>query len=302
MHLLFSILTLIHLDSNRADLLCSRRGASSSGTFPGPNGTHCSLCSSWQPLQTPSEKHVGIGEASDEGETAEGGEARALACKIGHGHVPGLEAREAEGCAHLAVAVAALLADDGDLGGRGGELPLGLRVEDGSVDERRLARLHRLLLLLHAVRVGLQLVQREARALPAVAQRGHTLLQLHLTALPHHLHLVQGQGLSDPHAGDAGVSVGEHDCIQVLPRHLHHQPDLLVEESGKGSCPCSPRHVEPHSAVAGERHLEHRSRETSVAPVVSCRDHPLADELLGDLERSLEPLGLLLLAVCRLIT
>mmetsp|Transcript_42935 Transcript_42935/g.128888 ORF Transcript_42935/g.128888 Transcript_42935/m.128888 type:complete len:418 (+) Transcript_42935:1030-2283(+) len=239
-------------------------------------------------------ERVGVREASHEDDSAERVQAGAPVDQVRHRDVPRLHSACKRRRRHLAVAVGALLADDGHAHLiRRLELCLGgkLRLVWQGPLWRGARRLHRLLGV-DTLLGTLQPLQRKRRRLPHVAHR---------RGLARHRDIAGDRDgdvrsrrcLANHRRGDASGGVLSRDGVGLARRHLQDEAELLGEERSKHVVRVGRRRrqVGHHATVAGKRHLHERRHDATVADVVASCDDALIDERLCRLPHALEGCG-----------
>mmetsp|Transcript_1373 Transcript_1373/g.3209 ORF Transcript_1373/g.3209 Transcript_1373/m.3209 type:complete len:403 (-) Transcript_1373:1225-2433(-) len=220
--------------------------------------------------------HVGVREAAHKDDATEAVQGGAPAEQVAHGDVPRLHTRCVHRRRHLAVAVAALLAQDGNADLVGGGHDLGQRPggREAEVPHWVGAARQASGLCVHALLRRLPPLQHEGGRLPGVAQHGHALRE-HRLAAHGHRHALVGGGGADRGDRKAGGAERRDHRVLVLRGDLHQEAQLLCKQRGQvaalltGGCL---RQVQAEAGVAGKRHLERRHHQAAVAHVVAGAD------------------------------
>ena len=154
-------------------------------------------------------------------------------------------------------------------------------VVEGNVEFQTGPRGETVPFLRHKNRIGLQGVEREAGGLPDVPEFADISVQHRFTAEPD-LDSRTLRDSADLHARDVSPrEVGQH-CFDVCRVYLHHESELLGEQSPDG-IGGSDWEIHLDSAVSGERHLQQRRHETTIAPVAGLVAQGLEKGLPGNL-------------------
>ena len=208
-------------------------------------------------------QHICITEPSNEHHSPELIERHAAVQQVTHMHIPRLESSCEHRRSHLTVSIRSLLTNDRHLVLACFRHPAcrSLTWGVGEFPTRRMTLLQSLLLLSHALRIALQLLQLEGGRFPEVSQHSHRIVQ-HCFSIELHTYTISIHRTTDHLHRDIRFLVHSHHMLHLLLRHFHHQSQLLIEQHVHQIRLTV--EVKRYSAITTKRHLQHCGNQTTI--------------------------------------